>query len=117
MTIVSEYGPTFSWSGFSYTPQGQIQDFLLGGVPTLIGGGANLRHRCFLVETHVKTKEFGPVGGGARQKLLYVDPPLPLKICGLIGENKNPDQVNFSPCPPAMVIISDSRLPIQNTWS
>ena len=34
------------------------------GVPTLIGGGANLRHRCFLVKTNVKMKEFGPVGGG-----------------------------------------------------
>ena len=48
----------------------------MGGVPTLIGGGANLRHRCFLVKTYVKMKEFGPVGGGARRKLLYVDPPL-----------------------------------------
>ena len=46
--------------------QGRIQDFPLGGggAPTLIGGGANLRHRHFLVKTYVKTKEFGPVGGG-----------------------------------------------------
>ena len=43
--------------------QGQIQDFLLGGAPTLIGGGANLQHRCFSVKTYVKMKEFGPVGG------------------------------------------------------
>ena len=47
-----------------------------GGAPTLIGWGANLRHRCFSVKTYVKTKEFGPVGGGTRRKLLYVDPPL-----------------------------------------
>ena len=39
--------------------------FPIGGVPTLIGGSANLRHRCFLVKTFVKMKEFGPVGGGA----------------------------------------------------
>ena len=38
--------------------------FPIGGVPTLIGGGANLRHRHFSVKTYVKTKEFGPVGGG-----------------------------------------------------
>ena len=45
-----------------------------GGAPTLVGGGANLRHRCFSVKTYVKTKEFGPVGGGgACRKLLYVD--------------------------------------------
>ena len=25
---------------------------------------------------HVKPKELGPVGGGGRRKLLYVDPPL-----------------------------------------
>ena len=52
--------------------------FPIGGVPTLIGGGANLRHRHFSVKTYVKMKEFGPVGGGggARRKLLYVDPPL-----------------------------------------
>ena len=41
--------------------------FPVGGAPTLVGGGANLRHRCFSVQTYVKTKEFGPVGGeGAR---------------------------------------------------
>ena len=58
--------------------QGRIQDFPLGGgAPTLVGGGANLRHRHFSVKTYVKTKEFGPVGGGgAHRKLLYVDPPL-----------------------------------------
>ena len=51
--------------------------FPVGGAPTLVGGGTNLRHRHFLVKTYVKTKEFGPVGrGGARRKLLYVDPPL-----------------------------------------
>ena len=38
--------------------------FPVGGMPTLIGGGANLRHRHFSVKTYVKTKEFGPVGGG-----------------------------------------------------
>ena len=38
--------------------------FPVGGAPTLIGGGANLRHRHFSVKTYVKTKEFGPVGGG-----------------------------------------------------
>ena len=37
--------------------------FPVGGVSTLIGGGANLRHRRFLVKTYVKMKEFGPVGG------------------------------------------------------
>ena len=47
-----------------------------GGAPTLVGGGANLRHRHFLVKTYVKTKEFGPVSGGMHRKLLYVDPPL-----------------------------------------
>ena len=56
----------------------------IGGVPTLIGGGANLRHRHFLVKTYVKMKEFGPVGGGVHQKLLYVDPPLHMTC------NKNP---------------------------
>ena len=45
------------------------------GVPTLIGGGANLQHRCFLVKTYIKMKEFGPVGG-AHRKPLYVDLPL-----------------------------------------
>ena len=35
-----------------------------GGAPTLVGGGANPRHRHFSVKTYVKTKEFGPVGGG-----------------------------------------------------
>ena len=62
--------------------QGRIQDFPLGGgAPTLVGGGANLRHRCFSVKTYVKTKEFGPIGGGGgvRRKLLYVDPPLDWK--------------------------------------
>ena len=44
---------------------GRIQDFPLGGAPTLVGGGANLRHRHFSVKTYVKMKEFGPVGGGA----------------------------------------------------
>ena len=38
--------------------------FPIGGVPTLIGGGTNLRHRHFSVKTYVKMKEFGPVGGG-----------------------------------------------------
>ena len=38
--------------------------FPVGGAPTLVGGGANLRHRHFSVKTYVKTKEFGPVGGG-----------------------------------------------------
>ena len=60
--------------------QGRIQDFPLGGAPTLVGGGANLQHRHFSVKTYVKTKEFGPVGGGARRKLLYVDPPLIMYI-------------------------------------
>ena len=46
------------------TIQGRIQDFPLGGAPTLVGGGANLQHRRFSVKTYVKTKEFGPVGGG-----------------------------------------------------
>ena len=50
--------------------------FPVGGPPTLIGGGTNLRRRHFSVKTYVKMKEFGPVGGGARRKLLYVDPPL-----------------------------------------
>ena len=37
--------------------------FPIGGAPTLVGGGANPRHRHFSVKTYVKTKEFGPVGG------------------------------------------------------
>ena len=47
------------------------------------GGDANPRWRgrqpptqAFSVKTYVKMKEFGPVGGGARRKLLYVDLPL-----------------------------------------
>ena len=36
-----------------------------GGAPNLIGGGAKLQHRCFLVKTYIKTKEFGPVGARA----------------------------------------------------
>ena len=43
---------------------GADQGFPIGGAPTLIGGGANLRHRHFSVKTYVKTKEFGPFGGG-----------------------------------------------------
>ena len=39
--------------------QWQIQDFPLGG-------GADLRHGCFLAKTYAKTKELDPVGGGAR---------------------------------------------------
>ena len=39
--------------------------FPIGGVPALIGGGANLRHMRFSVKTYVKMKEFGAVGGGA----------------------------------------------------
>ena len=55
------------------------------GAPTLIGGGTNLQHRCFLVKTYVKMKEFCPVGGGATcQKLLYVDPPLQSVMCSII---------------------------------
>ena len=46
------------------------------GAPTLVGGGANPRHRHFSVKTYVKMKEFGPVAGGACWKLLYVDLPL-----------------------------------------
>ena len=46
-----------------YDGQGWIQDFPLGA-PTLVGGGANPQHRHFLGKTYVKTKEFGPVGGG-----------------------------------------------------
>ena len=38
--------------------------FPIEGAPTLIGGGANLQHRRFLVKTYVKMEEFGPVGGG-----------------------------------------------------
>ena len=37
----------------------------------------DLRHGHFLVKMYVKTKELGPVGGGIRQKILYVDPPMP----------------------------------------
>ena len=59
-----------------FTNSGADPGFPVGGAPTLIGVGANLQHRCFSVKTYVKTKEFGPVGGGGRRKLLYVDPPL-----------------------------------------
>ena len=47
--------------------------------------GASLRHKHFLVKTYVKTKEFGPVGGGGvHWKLLYVDPPLHAnKLCNM----------------------------------
>ena len=39
--------------------------YLAGADPGFpVGGGTNLRHRCFSVKTYVKTKEFGPVGGG-----------------------------------------------------
>ena len=58
------WGVDFRRGHFLVKMWGRIQDFLLGA-PTLIGGGANLRHRCFSVKTYVKTKEFGPVGGGA----------------------------------------------------
>ena len=37
--------------------QWRIQDFPLGG------GGADLRHGCFLAKTYAKTKELDPVGG------------------------------------------------------
>ena len=43
-----------------------------GGAPTLIGGGTNLRHGHFSVKTYVKTKEFGPVGGGGRAPETFV---------------------------------------------
>ena len=46
--------------------------FPIGGAPTLVGGGANLRRRCFLVKTYVKMKEFGPVGGGGRAPETFV---------------------------------------------
>ena len=60
------------------SPAGADPGFPVGGAPTLIGGGANLRHRHFSVKPHVKMKVFGPVGGGgARRELLYADPPLP----------------------------------------
>ena len=44
------------WRTITNTMQGRIQDFRWGD--------ASLRHRCFSVKTYVKTKEFGPVGGG-----------------------------------------------------
>ena len=65
--------------------------FPIGGAPTLIGGGTNLQHRCFLVKTYVKTKEFGPVWGGMCQKLLYVDLPLP----STSGDNSGPGLITI----------------------
>ena len=38
------------------------QGFPVGGRRAI--GGANLRCRCFLAKTYVKTKELDPVGGG-----------------------------------------------------
>ena len=55
--------------------QGRIQDFPLGGRQPSLEGAPTSDTGAFLVKTDVKTKEFGPVGGG-RRKLLYVDPPL-----------------------------------------
>ena len=48
--------------------QWRIQDFPLGG--------AGLRHGHFLAEMHAKTKELGPVGGGARAGGAPLDPPM-----------------------------------------
>ena len=50
--------------GNSGNISGADSGFPVGGAPTLIGGGTNLRHRHFSVKTYVKMKEFGPVGGG-----------------------------------------------------
>ena len=69
--------------------------FPVGGAPTLVGGGANFRHRHFSVKTYVKMKEFAPVGGGggACRKLLYVDPPLRLQSDPLNLSEKNYIQI------------------------
>ena len=40
--------------------------FPVGGEREPIRGGVDLRRGCFLVKMYAKTKEFGPVGGGAR---------------------------------------------------
>ena len=48
---------------FNFTRGGSRISHGGDGAPTLVGGGANLRHRCFLVKTYIKTKEFGPVVG------------------------------------------------------
>ena len=48
--------------------------FPVGGVDPL--GGVDLRRGHFSVKMYVKTKELGPIGGGVRQKILYVDLPM-----------------------------------------
>ena len=44
--------------------QGWIQDFPLGGRQPSLEGAPTSNTRHFSVKTYVKTKEFGPVGGG-----------------------------------------------------
>ena len=51
------------WTYFIFIAGADL-GFPVEGAPTIIGGGTNLRHRCFSVKTYVKMKEFGPVGGG-----------------------------------------------------
>ena len=50
---------------YPYTCQGRIQDFLLGGRQPSLEGRQPPTQALF-GENICKTKEFGPVGGGAR---------------------------------------------------
>ena len=68
----------------------RIQDFPLGG------GGADLRRGHFSAETHTKTKELGPVGGG----LHPLDPPLgplplPLLVIGPVHIERFSEREQF----------------------
>ena len=54
-----------STGGSRISRRGTVDPFWGGG------GGVYLRCWCFSVKMYVKTKELGPVGGGAPEKLVY----------------------------------------------
>ena len=50
--------------------------FPVGGGVDLVGGGVDSRGGYVLKILYVKTKELGPLGGGARRARLPLDPPM-----------------------------------------
>ena len=61
------------------------------------------------MKTYVKTKEFGPVGGGgARRELLYVDPPLVIVL--YVGIYKMASFQGFAKLSEFPLVISNSMV-------
>ena len=50
--------------------------FPVGGGVDLVGGGVDSRRGYVLKILYVKTKELGPLGGGAHQARPALDPPM-----------------------------------------